>query len=185
MGPGKSYLRIAKKMATNPKNGVFGGMAARGGRGGGCRGARGPISRGFGTSPHSFPQPTITRKAQTNRRGGTRPTTIRYGRVLDANGIFAFSRVRGPFGARLAAAARPRCGRKTAAKRARCAGPQRRPTPGRAAIPRRCGVGQTRKRVCLDLSQLHAHKMPVPVSLSRGLGTAYCPTVMQVRVQCF
>ena len=87
------------------------------GRGGGCRGARGPISRGFGTSPHSFPQPTITRKAQTNRRGRARPTST--GGPFDANGIFAFSRVLWPSDARLAAAARPRCGRKTGAKRAR------------------------------------------------------------------
>ena len=146
VGMGQSYLRISKRMATNLKNGVLGGMAARGGSGGGCRGARGPISRGFGTSPHSFPQPTITRKAQTNRRGGARPTpsacALRAGPCAQGNFcVFQGARAlwRPPRG-RCAAAFRPQNGRKT--------GPQRAQT-----VPRRCGVGQTRKRVCDPLSR--------------------------------
>ena len=122
-------------------------MAARGGCGGGCRGARGPISRGFGTSPHSFPQPTTTRNAQTNRRARARPT-LRAGPSMQT-GFLCFWGYAGP----LAPASRPLRGRVAAAKRAQngpAAGPQRRPTPGRAAIPRRCGVGQTRKRVCSE-----------------------------------
>ena len=47
---------------------------------------------------------------------GTRPP---YARPLVRKGIFVFSKVLRPRGARLAAAARPRCGRKTGAKRAR------------------------------------------------------------------
>ena len=45
-----------------------------------------------------------------------------------------------PRACRFAAAPQPLRGRKT--------GPQRRPTSGRGAIPRRCGVGQARKRAC-------------------------------------
>ena len=61
-----------------------------------------------------------------------------YGRALVGKVKFVFSGVRGPFGGRCAAAKRP------------AAGPQRRPTPGGCGltVPGRCGVGQTRKRVC-------------------------------------
>ena len=133
-------------MATNSKNGVFGGMAARGGRGGGCRGARGPISRGFGTSPHSFPQPTITRKAQTNRRGRARPTGPPYGRARPRKrdfGVFEGMRARWrPPRGRCAAALQPQNRRKTGPQRARSAAQllAARPSPGDAGWVKRASA---------------------------------------------
>ena len=68
-----------------------------------------------------------------------------YGRALVHKVIFVFSRVRGPFGGRFAAAARPLCGRKTGAKRAR-SGPKRSPGAAGWGTPQRPGTGASGAR---------------------------------------
>ena len=151
MGPGQRWPRGGgqKPRPRTPKHRFWGYGSARR--------ARGRLQRAAQTPPCVFSDlpaqlfPANHHPKSTDESAHAGPP---YGRALVGKGIFVFSRLRGRCAARLAAAARPRCGRKT--------GPQRAQT-----VPRRCGVGnpasprdrdgpwvgQTRKRVCNQHAQ--------------------------------
>ena len=136
MGPGKSYLRIAKKMATNLKNGVFWVWQRAAGAGAAAEGPADPFPVVLGPPRTAFPgQPSPEKHRRTGARGpALRPT----GGPSMQTGFLRLPRCAGP----LAPASRALRGRKTGEKQA-----QNRPAEGPNGPPAMRGGSNAQARL--------------------------------------